>query len=448
MEIPQEKLDDLNSWHGDEDLENPSVMFRTYKIRFYGLAVIGLSNIASSLNWLAVAPVPEYANSFFNQIGLSAINWFSNVFMLTYLLAGPASSWVYDHWSLRTGIIIGSVLQTLGAWLRYASAFVNDPMSKIALAMIGQIVCAVGQPFILNACTPYAALWFSADGRGTATMVGGVTNAIGMAIASLILPALVPNANSLGVGFLAIACITTGCTIPVFFIPKKPKTPPSYSASSKSKYTMSFSQSLRELFCNYNYLIIMFAFGVLCGLFSSFTSLLTQIVTPYGISVDEAGYLGAAFIVAGLVGAVITGIFIDKTGRHKWVIKAYVPIIGVMYLAFYFVVKSASYSAMMAICVLLGFFTFSLLPVALELSIESSFPISEAISSPLLWMSSQVLGLIILLVMDALRNTDGTMLRSLIFATCISIPLSILSTIYNSPNKRLEFEDRNRAASC
>lgn len=83
----------------------------------------------------------------------------------------------------------------------------------------------------------------------------------------------------------------------------------------------------------------------------------------------------------------------------------------------------------------------------LTLYFIASYPISEAISSSLLWMCSQVLGLIILAVMDALRNPDGTMERGLIFVTCIAFPLSIFTTIYNSPNKRLEFEDRNKAAS-
>ncbi|CAO3619452.1 unnamed protein product [Mucor hiemalis] len=442
----QHRLDDRKSWSGDEDLEELSFIFKTYKIRFFGLTVIALSNIASSLNWLSVAPVPDYSSAFFNNIGLSAINWFANVFMLVYLIAGPASSWVYEHWGIKTGIVVGAVLQALGAWLRYFSTFVNDPTGRFALAIIGQTICAIGQPFILNVCTPYAALWFSANGRGTATMVGGVANSVGMAIASLILPAIVVDASTVPTGFLVIACVTTGVAIPTVFIPKKPKTPPSYSASSKNKFALTFGQSLRELALNWNFLIIMVAFGILCGLASALTSLLTQIVSPYNIGVDDAGYLGAAFIVAGLVGAILTGIFIDKTGRHKLVIKIYVPIIGALYLAFFFVVKTGDYSAIMAICVLLGFFTFSLLPVALELSVESSYPISESISSSLLWMCSQVLGLIILAVMDALRNPDGKYTRGLIFVVCVAFPLSIFTTIYNSPNKRLEYEDRNKAA--
>jgi FLVCR family MFS transporter 7 len=62
-------------------------------------------------------------------------------------------------------------------------------------------------------------------------------------------------------------------------------------------------------------------------------------------------------------------------------------------------------------------------------------------------MCSQILGLVILAVMDALRNPDGTYTRGLIFAACVAFPLSIFTTIYNSPNKRIEFEERNKAAN-
>lgn len=103
---------------------------------------------------------------------------------------------------------------------------------------------------------------------------------------------------------------------------------------------MSFGESLRQLAKNWNYLIIMATFGILCGLASAFTSLLTQIVAPYGVTPDDAGFLGAAFVLAGLVGSIVTGIFIDKTGRHQLVMKIYVPLDAVLYLAFYFIGKS------------------------------------------------------------------------------------------------------------
>ncbi|KAI8883230.1 MFS general substrate transporter [Backusella circina FSU 941] len=449
--MSNKSIDERKVWEEEDSLEELSFIFKTYKVRFYGLALIGLANIASSINWLAVAPVPDYANTFFNNCGLTTINWFSNVFMVTYLVAGPLSSWVYDKWSIKAGIVIGAVLQTIGAWLRYFSTFIHNPTGKIALAMVGQVVCAIGQPFILNVCSPYAALWFSSDGRGTASMVGGICNSVGMMIADLIVPAIATSSDEMPLTFLVIACITTGVALPSFFIPKSPKTPPSYSASAKNKYAMSFGQSFIKLATNYNFVFIVITFGVLCGLASAFTSVLTQVVGPYGISIDDAGYLGAAFIVAGLVGAIATGVFIDKTGRHKLILKIFVPIVGVFFLVLVFVVKENNYNVIMAICVLLGFFTFSLLPVALELSVENtdgSYPVSESISSSMLWMASQVLGLIFLIVMDALRDDTGVpagnMKKSLIFCACFGLAISVLTTAYNSPNRRLDFEERNK----
>lgn len=91
--------------YADKAMSSSSLQeYRTYPIRFYGLTVIGLLNIASSLCWLSVAPVPDYASEYFGGASLSVINWFSNVFMLTYLVAGPLSSIVYDRWNIKIGV--------------------------------------------------------------------------------------------------------------------------------------------------------------------------------------------------------------------------------------------------------------------------------------------------------------------------------------------------------
>ncbi|CAO3594954.1 unnamed protein product [Absidia cylindrospora] len=419
-------------------------IYRTYGIRFYGLGVICVLNIVSSINWLSVAPVPDHATAFFNNIGLTIINWFSNVFLLIYIVAGPLSSYVFYRHSIKAGLLVGCGLQIIGSWLRYFSSFVSDSTGRIALALLGQIFCGFGQPFILNASTPYASLWFSPKERSTASMAGGLANTVGMAIADLIVPIMVPDKDSLQFNFLIIACITTGFSIPAIVIPRQPKSPPSFSASTHSERRQPLIKTLWMLVTNLNFLIVLLAFGVLCGLATTVTSMLPQIVQPYGVSYDDAGYIGVAFIVAGILGAVGTGIFIDRTKLHKWVLRGYVPIVGFLYLALLMVVKQDNYNVIIAICAILGFFMFSLLPVALELSIECTYPISETISSSSLWMCSQILGLIFLVALNALRDDNGdppgNMRHGLILATCVSMPMMILSTLYNSPNRRMDVE--------
>ena len=84
--------------------EADSQEYREYPIRFYGLAILGLLNIASSLSWLSVAPVPKQAAEFFGASSYTVINWFSNVFMLSYLFAGPISSFTYERYSIKAGV--------------------------------------------------------------------------------------------------------------------------------------------------------------------------------------------------------------------------------------------------------------------------------------------------------------------------------------------------------
>jgi hypothetical protein len=85
--------------------------YQTYAIRFYGLALICILNIVSSINWLSVAPVPDHANAFFNNVGLTTINWFSNIFLLIYIVAGPLSSYVFYRHSIKTGVSMPFILR-------------------------------------------------------------------------------------------------------------------------------------------------------------------------------------------------------------------------------------------------------------------------------------------------------------------------------------------------
>ena len=87
------------------DLAEDTQSYRQYPIRFFGLTMIGLLNIASSLSWLSVAPVPQQTADFFGT-NFSVINWFSNVFMLSFLVFGPIASIVYDRYSIKLGVCI------------------------------------------------------------------------------------------------------------------------------------------------------------------------------------------------------------------------------------------------------------------------------------------------------------------------------------------------------
>lgn len=88
---------------------------------------------------------------------------------------------------------------------------------------------------------------------------------------------------------------------------------------------------------NRNYLVLLFCFAVFVGIFNAMSTLLNQIVTPYGYSNDDAGFMGVAMIVGGLIGAIAMAIFVDKTKLHKIAIKTSLFLSGIMYLVLLFV---------------------------------------------------------------------------------------------------------------
>jgi fucose permease len=74
--------------------------------------------------------------------------------MIVFIFVNFPSNWILDSKGIRKGVIIGAVLTALGAAIR---CLVN---LSFAYVIIGQIFCAIGQPFILNAPGKIATYWF------------------------------------------------------------------------------------------------------------------------------------------------------------------------------------------------------------------------------------------------------------------------------------------------
>ncbi|RUS32386.1 major facilitator superfamily domain-containing protein [Jimgerdemannia flammicorona] len=462
--------------------------FRTYPIRYFGLVMIALLNIVSSINWLSFSPAPQFAATYFST-DLTAVNMLSTAFPLSFLVTSWLSGWMIARFGTKTGLLTGAIGQAFGSWVKYFATFSTSPATKYRAVMFGQvcvilvafcftnqitfvgirhglwrsrintirlyifllrcwqILCGLAQPFILNAPTMYAAIWFTENGRATANMVGSISNPLGVAVADLIIPALVPDVSSYTFGILIVAIITTVVTTPVFFIPAHPPTPPSYSASTEHE---PFFPGLMKLACNVHFLILLLTFSIGVGLFSAFSTLLNQIVVPYGYSDDDAGIFGAIMVVAGLIGAGLAGPFVDRTKQHKLFAKIIMPVMAIVYIVFIFVVGGNNYAAIAVMSALIGLTSFSLLPVALELGVESTYPISESTSSSILWGAGELFTVIFLVINDGLRQPDGVgspprnMRNALIFDGVLCALAGVVIMFYRSRNLRMDVEQSQR----
>jgi MFS family permease len=150
--------------------------------------------------------------------------------------------------------------------------------------------------------------------------------------------------------------------------------------------------------------IVFLTFSVYVGFFNAFSSLLNQILYPYGFSEDEAGICGAVLIVVGLVVAAVTSPILDRTHAYLLGIKILCPLVALSYLAMIWAPQTRSIVAPYVLSAVLGASSFCLLPVALEYLVEITFPASPEVSSTICWVGGQFVGACFVVIMNALKD--------------------------------------------
>ncbi len=416
--------------------------YRVYKIRWFGLAQLILLNIVVSWDvssphlqyqrssqdvqwlttrtqWLSFSAVANTAADFYST-NPSIINWLSTGFLFAFVAASPATIWTLHTGGPRLAIIAASVLILLGNWIRYAGTRTSPP--SFGLTMFGQVLIGLAQPFVLSAPTRYSDIWFTPSGRVSATAIASLANPFGGALGQLINPFLASEASDVPNMILYVAIISTVVSIPSFFIPSKPPTPVSPSSTHAAP---GIRQTMNLLGKNPTFYLIFVAFAVYVGFFNSISSLLTQIMTPYGFSETESGIAGAVLILVGLVSAAVTSPIMDRTKAYLPFIKTSVPLIAVCYLAFIWAPGTRGLAAPFIILAILGAASFSLVPVALEWLVEVTWPVGPEAGSTICWTGGQLLGGIFIVVSDALKEgSEGhppfTMGKALIFQAVVS----------------------------
>uniref|UniRef100_A0A3B4BAA2 Uncharacterized protein n=1 Tax=Periophthalmus magnuspinnatus TaxID=409849 RepID=A0A3B4BAA2_9GOBI len=254
-------------------------------------------------------------------------------------------------------LIVGSWLNMTGAVIRFLGAALPeyDASSRYPVVLLGQAISALAQPLIIFTPTKLAALWFPVHQRTTANM-----------LASMCEYPISPDICLLA---------TVGVRSSV------PPTSPSPSAQSSPE---PFLQGLK---LNRAYLVLMLCLGSGIASFTCFSSLLDQILCVQGYSNEFAGLCGALFIIWGIVGAGLLGVYVDRTKKFIEVTKINLSLSSV---ACAVALMPGQQAAVAVVCSLFGFFGFSVYPVAMELSVECSYPVGEATSAGLIFASGWV----------------------------------------------------------
>ncbi|XP_066576327.1 solute carrier family 49 member A3 isoform X2 [Amia ocellicauda] len=393
--------------------------YKVYRRRWFILVVICLLNSSNAMIWLSFAPVADQTAQYFN-VTLDQINWLSLIYMVVAIPVSFGTTWMLDTLGLKTSLILSSWLNMTGSILRFISILSKYPtwLMFYPLLMFGQTLCALAQPLVIFSPTKMAALWFPEHQRATANMIASMSNPLGILFANILSPLIVKNESGLPLmlGIYAFPA-SIACLLATLFIrASAPPTPPSASAETSNS----------EPFLK-------------------------------GMKLDFAGLCGALFIVFGVVGAFLLGLFVDKTKKFTEVTKINMCLAALACIAFALVSQMKHQNfAIAAASSLFGFFGFSIYPVAMELSVECSYPIGEATSAGLIFISGQVQSIVYIILFQLMTKQmaeapdvtcalgDNSLLSwrvpNMVMAAILSVGVCVFVVFFHTEYKRLKAE--------
>ncbi|XP_056872775.1 feline leukemia virus subgroup C receptor-related protein 1 isoform X1 [Takifugu flavidus] len=431
-QLPAEELEAMLPNRGEE--EEKKVQTRLYRRRFAVLAVFSLYSLVNAFQWIQYSIITNVFTHFYGVTN-DKVDWLSIVYMVVYVPLIFPATWLLDRRGLRLTALLGAGLNCAGAWLKCASV----SRELFGLALTAQVICAVAQVFILGLPSRIASVWFGPREVSTACATAVLGNQFGTAIGFLLPPVLVPNtpedpelmAHNIRVMFYITATVSTGLfLLAVAVIRDRPPIPPSHSQAvlpDSPPEDYSYKRSIFNLVRNKAFVLLLVSYGIMTGSFYSVSTLLNQMIMAcYQNQELNAGRIGLTLVVAGMVGSVLCGVWLDysKTFKITTLVVYIISFLGM--IVFTFTLDLENISLVFFTAGALGFFMTGYLPLGFEFAVEITYPESEGTSSGLLNAFAQIFGMLFTLIQGKL-TTDQSPLAGNLFL-CVWIFMGIILT--------------------
>ena len=387
--------------------------FKVYGTRWIMLSIFMLMVAVNQLLWITFAPITGEATKYYGVSDLR-IGILSMCFMIVYIVVSIPASWIIDRFGIRIGVGIGAVFTGVFGLVR---GFAGPDYHLLLIAQVG---IAVGQPFILNAITKFAARWFPMEERATAAGLGTLSMYIGILLGMTLTPYLIIGSGINGTLYIyGIISVVTAVAF-ILLIREGPPTAPCLpEQEERSLVYDGFKHTLRTR----DFIVLMVIFFIGLGVFNAVTTWIEDIVRPRGFSATQAGITGGLMIVGGIIGALFIPILSDKYRRRTpFIIIALTgATLGLTGITF-----ATNYMLLLTSGAVLGFFLLSSGPIGFQYGAEITYPASEGTSNGMLLLMGQVSGIAFIFGMDIFKSSmTGSMTKSLVLMIALMV-LSIL----------------------
>lgn len=369
--------------------------------------------IATEMMWLTFSPISSIAETFYGTSSM-AVTMLATSYMLMFIVFCVPAAYVIDRFGFRASLWIGALLTGIFGLTRglFAETF--------TLVMISQFLIAAGQPFLLNITTKVAANWFPFDERATAAGILTMAQYLGFALPMVLSPMLSEQYGLPGMLKLFAAVGVIASLLAIVFSREKPLVAPPGPEAEKEDFSLS---TLKVLFRNKSYLLAMATAFISMGIFNTLLTLIEGILMPRGITSAQAGMIGAAFVLAGVLGAIVLPIISDKAAKRIPFLITAVVLLVPLYLG---LAVLKGFVVLVLIAGLAGFAIMGVAPILFQHGSEVAYPVQEGTSLGMILLMGQISGVLFVFLFELAGGAFGSVtvpMIGVVILTALEIPL-------------------------
>ncbi|CAM9912213.1 unnamed protein product, partial [Heterosigma akashiwo] len=353
------------------------------------LSLVCLLNFAASAICITFASIQLQIAEHF-KVSDTASVFLTSIYSILFLPSLLLATYQLQIKGLKYSLVIGGSITALGSWLKVVSLFFSNP--NYGVLLLGQGICAIAQSICLLAPMRVAADWFGVREKSMAMNFAVCSGTLGIAT-GLALPYEFERNGYLDYTslFLLEATFITAIFLMIYqYYAENPSCAP----TGTGEYRMSLSEMLLSHWSTLLFfgkpkdlLFLTVGFSLIYGALLAFNACLSQYLWKVaGISGDFAAVTGITNILVGFVVSSVVGMI---TGTLPHAKNAIVKALAVASAAGAFALAFCPYGVNQAhvvglVCLPFGF-AYGLVPCALDLAVEYTYPLAEEISAGLLY---------------------------------------------------------------
>ncbi|CAD8065070.1 unnamed protein product [Paramecium sonneborni] len=415
--------------------------YKLYQKRFIILFLFTMAELCNTAMYATCNPIAVELSNIYNE-STSVVTLSATLYLFMHPLFTFPASYLIMYKGSSMSVKIGSILTLLGVFSR---CLVRQSFIYV---LIGQTLCGIGRPLILNAQASVAVEWFPSSQRTKLmTMLNFIvtfSGILGYIIPPIFFAGVTIDERSpqdvLDTGdsrfmylLFSEAVFSAVFLIPLLiFFETKPKSPPSAAAKGSTK-VISFTDSICQMLKDTKFIQIFISFTLFYGSYKGYGVALVYILKPYGYGKSDIAILSVMPVIGGFLSSLIIPTIYKSWGKYK-------PIIIILefstiftFYGFLWGCYLQNYVVMLAMATLQGFFILPAIPLLLEWGCEQIYPLNDSFCIGLQYsgatMGSSFIAQIVSMI---IHGKDASKFDGFIGITiiCSLYALAILSIVF------------------